>query len=115
MKNQQTFNDGVVSIYSVSNIAELGNMAKDGLTLIESLRFHERTVGLNRFYVAKQSGNKVVKVIRCPWVEVDDSTIIVAILSDKQYQVIQIQTPEDVFPKSIDLTLERLATDYVID
>lgn len=29
----QTFNDGIVNIYSIGNIAEPGNMPKDGLTL----------------------------------------------------------------------------------
>jgi hypothetical protein len=29
----QAFNDGVVNIYSVGNIAELGNMPQEGLTI----------------------------------------------------------------------------------
>ena len=29
----QQFNDGIVNIYSVANIAAIGNMPKDGLTI----------------------------------------------------------------------------------
>lgn len=112
----QSFEDGVVSIYKVSDIALPGDMPVDGLVLKQSLRYKERTVGLNRFYSALQNNIKVDLVIRCPEVRgLSESTndILVAIPIDgQQYKVMQIQYIEDSKPPSMDLTLERLGEPY---
>lgn len=109
----QTFNDGVVKIYSVGNIAAPGNMPKEGLTLkVGPLRYKERTVGLNRFWVAMQNQARVDMVLRMPRIGIV-STHDVAIPPDgKQYEVKQVQYPEEIEPPVMDLTLERLDKDY---
>ena len=111
----QTLNDGVVKIYSVSNIADDGGMPAEKLTLKETLRYHERTVGNTRYYKAMQAGAKVDAVLRCPLrrnVSVQD----VAIPNDGyQYRITWIQYPEDLEPPMMDLTLERIDNNYAID
>jgi len=102
----------VVSIYKVGDVALPGDMPIDGLVLKQSLRYKERTVGLNRFYQAMQNNIKVDFVIRCPEVRglsEKPTDILVAVLIDgQQYQVMQIQYIEDAQPASMDITLERL-------
>jgi len=117
-RKYQSFEDGVVGIYKVDDISSPGDMPVDGLVLKQSLRYKERTVGLNRFYSAMQSNIKVDFVIRCPEVRglsEKATDILVAILIDgQQYKVMQIQYIEDAQPPSMDLTLERLGEDYAI-
>jgi len=111
----QTFNDGVVSIYEVSNTAPSGAKPKEVLTLKRSLRYHERTVGLSRYYAAKQANVIVQYVLRCPRLR-EVSSQDVAIPNDgKQYHIKQVQYPEDIDPPVMDLTLEEVAAKYDIE
>ena len=115
----QSFNDGVVSIYKVTDLAQPGDLPIEGLVLKQTLRYKERTVGLNRFYSALQNNIKVDFVIRCPEVRglsEKATDILVAILIDgQQYKVMQIQYIEDAVPKSMDLSLERLGSNYAVN
>jgi len=114
MPKLQTFNDGVVKIYSVSDTSESGKMPTEALTLKQKLRYHERTVGLARFWSAQQANVRISYVLRCPRLR-DISTQDVAIPNDgKQYRIVQIQYPEDIYPQVMDLTLEELAQEYTI-
>ena len=107
----QTFNDGIVSIYAVSNLSAPGDKRKEGLTLKLTLRFDERTVGMNRYYAAMQNNVKVDMVIRVQRLT-DISTQDVAVVNSLQYKIKQVQYPSDVQPPCIDLSLERLVQNY---
>lgn len=110
----QTFNDGVVKIYSVSNTAAAGNMPVDGVTLKRTLRYEERTVGVNRFYASMQNNARVEYLLRCPLLR-DVSTHDVAVPNDgKQYDITFIQYPKDTDIKCMDLTLEAVKQTYDI-
>ena len=110
----QTFNDGVVKIYEVINTAPNGEMPVEGLSLKRTLRYHERTVGLNRFFTALQANVRVNYVLRCPRLR-DISTQDIAMPNDgKQYRIFQIQYPEDIDPPVMDMTLEELEAAYDI-
>jgi len=114
LKVKSSFNDGIVITYKVGNTALPGDMPKEGLILQQTLRYKERTVGLNRFYAALQNSIKVDLVIRCQQIR-SVSTQDVAILQNgQQYEIKQIQYPEDVDPHVMDLTLERLGEAYGI-
>lgn len=114
-KKTQSFNDGVISIYTVSNMAAAGDKPVEGITFKQSLRYAERTVGLIRFYTAMQAGVDIRHVLRCPMLR-DISTQDVAIPNDgKQYRIIQIQYPEDADPPVMDLTLQEMTTLYDIN
>ena len=118
LQTQSSFNDGLVSIYKVDNIGAAGDMPKEGLILQLILRYHERTVGMGRYYAAMQNDIKVDFVIRCPEVRGllgKNTDILVAILVDgNQYKIMQIQYPEDAEPPVMDLTLEGLGEAYDI-
>lgn len=111
----QTFNDGVVDIYNVDNIALAGNKPKQGLTKkVGPLRYEERVVGMTRFWTAKQSNAKVQQILRTPRVanvNIDD----IAVPNDgTQYRILQVQYPPNVEPPVMDLSLEKLEVIYDI-
>lgn len=109
----QTFNDGVVNIYSVGNIAPPGNMPKEGLTLkVGPLRYEERTVGMGRFWAAIQAQAKIDMVLRVPQRRTVSTQDIALPNDGEQYEIKQIQYPKDVEPPVMDLSLERLEADY---
>jgi hypothetical protein len=118
MKQQtQTYNDGVVSIYEVDNIAEPGNMAKDGLKIpakVENLHYEERIVGMGRFYTALQKHVKIDRLIRVPRLGTISSQDIAIPTDGKQYKIKQIQYVPEVEPPSMDLSLERVEAEYEI-
>lgn len=110
----QTHNDGVVNIYGVVNISTPPDRPREGLELKHTLRYKERTVGLNRYYAAKQAGVAVAYVLRVPMIR-NISPQDVAIPSDgKQYRIEQIQYPEDISPPVMDITLREVTTVYDI-
>lgn len=114
MQKPQTFNDGLVKIYEVTNIAEPPLRPVEGLALKDSFRYKERTVGLQRYYSALQANVKVKYVLRTPRRR-NISTQDIAIPNDgNQYRVVQIQYPEDIEPPVMDLTLEELKQAYDI-
>ena len=111
----QLFNDGVVNIFSVGNIAEPGNMPKDGLThKVGPLHYEERTVGMNRFWTAMQAQVKVERLLRVPRINSVSSQDVAIPIDGEQYKIIQIQYPKDVEPPCMDLSLERLEAKYEI-
>jgi len=89
-------------------------MPTEGITLKQTLRYHERTVGLTRYFAALQANIKVQYVLRCPRLR-DVSAQDVAIPNDgRQYRIVQVQYPENVDPPVMDLTLEEVVTEYAI-
>lgn len=109
----QTFNDGIVKVYSVGDISSPGNMPKDGLTLKNTLRYEERTVGMSRFWGGLQANVNVEQLIRVPRIN-SISSQDVAIVNGNQYSIKQVQYINSVEPPSMDLSLERLEADYEI-
>ena len=111
----QTYNDGIVKIYSVGNIAAPGNMPKDGLTLkISPLRYEERIVGMWSYWTAMQAQAQIDRIIRVPRIESISSQDVAIPIDGKQYQIKQVQYVPDIEPPSMDLSLERLEAAYDI-
>ena len=112
---QQQYNDGILKLCKVGNIAEAGNMPKEGIVIKQPrLCYEERTVGVTRNNLAKQDQSSIeqlVRIQRFGEVSVHD----VVILKDgKQYDIYQVQFINDVTPKSIDLALTRIETAYEV-
>ena len=61
-----TFDDGILTIYSVENIAEPGDMPVTGLVEKASFYFGYETVGINRFYTALQANRQIESVVHIP-------------------------------------------------
>lgn len=113
----QAFNDGVAKFYSVGNIAQPGNMPKDGiaLRLNNPLPYEERTVGMSRFWTAKQEQTKIERLLRFPKVNNVRREDIVIPIDGEQYRIVQVQYPPNMEPLCMDLSLERLEVAYEIN
>lgn len=112
---QQTFNDGILDIYSVGNVAIAGNMPIEGLTIkVGPLRYEDRIVGMSRFWTAAQSAVKIDKLVRVPRFESISSQDIVVIDKDR-FEIKQIQAVMDVIPDCMDISLERLEVDHELN
>ena len=110
----QNFSDGVVSIFSVSDKAEPGYKSKEKLVFKASLRYEERRLGIQRYYAGKQNQAKIQRVIRTPRAG-NVSNQDVAVTEDgRKYRIDLVQTTQDVFPPSQDLTLVDLEQDYEV-
>lgn len=108
----QTFNDGVVKIFSVRNVAEPGDAPKKKLSYKQRLRYTERIVGIKRFWTAKQAQAEIDLLLRVPKLR-NISTQDIAIPNDgEQYKIVHIQFPEG--KNVMDLSLERLVQKYEV-
>jgi hypothetical protein len=105
----QTFNDGILSIGSISNIAEAGEYPCEQWTLkIQSIPFENRTVGMTRFWQGKQLNVQIDRLIRCPKIP-DINLLDVIVFEDgDQYEIIQVQYPREVTPQPMDISIQKL-------
>jgi hypothetical protein len=110
----QTYNDGVIAVYSVGNIALPGDRPKDGLLLKfeNPIPYEERTVGVTRFVLNMQVQSTIEKLLRIPYVKGISRDDVVVPIDGEQYKIKQVQIIKDVEPKSLDLSLERVANRY---
>ena len=100
----QPYRDGVVRIYTVTDAAQPGYQPRPALTLLETLFYQERRVGLQRYYSGKQAQVQVERVIRTQ-LRPGISPQCVAITEDGvQYGIDLVQRAEDVYPASMDRT-----------
>lgn len=108
-RKHQSFKDGMARFYTVSSVDN-----KDSLTYLRTLRYENRTVGFNRFYTALQANVKFDCLIRFPSNQGVTAEEIVILNDGKQYDIIQIQYPEDISPPVMDYTLRKRKTEYDI-
>lgn len=111
----QTYNDGVVKIYAVKDVAEPGYKPDEKLILKNTVRYQERQLGIQRYYAGRQNQVQIERVIRIPrGVAVD--TQDVAITEDgHQFRIDMVQAEVDVWPASLDLTLAKIDIAYEVE
>lgn len=113
-KITQSFRDGVVRLYTVTDAAMPGYQPKPSLSLVETLFYEERSVGLQRYYSARQAQVQVERVIRAP-LRPDINPQCVAVTEDGvQYGIDMVQQLTDVWPASMDLTLTKIEQKYEV-
>ena len=112
----QRFDDGRLEVYRWHNHAPPGEYPERVLILRYTLPYQERTVGMQRYWTAHESKVRISHLLRCPLPPDTDgylrpvSTEDVVMLRDgQQYTIRQIQYPEDIVPRVMDLTLEVAA------
>mgnify|MGYP000855465695 CR=1 FL=1 len=112
----QTFNDGVLTVYEVGNIANLGDRPEPGLIqkFNNTLPYEERTVGVTRFIANKQEQSIIEQLLRIPRVNGIAREDVVIPIDGEQYQIKQVQSINDVEPRCLDLSLEKVVTKYDI-
>jgi hypothetical protein len=112
-KKLQTYNDGTLNVYSVSNEADSGDRPIKKLTLkVGFLRYEERTVGVTRLLVASNENSRIEQLLRIPRLDFVNSGDAIIPNDGKPYEINKIQYPKDVLPPSMDLSLVRLEGTY---
>lgn len=111
-----TYDEGLVTICKLDNIAPSGALPKERLVKKEALFFGERTVGFSRQYAAKGVNEQVDRLIRT-WRENAIHIGMYAVMEDgEQYRIDNVQhlLDEDGL-KITDLTLRRLDRLYDVE
>lgn len=103
----QGFNDGIVEIFDVQDIAQAGYKPVEELLKKHTLRYEERRLGIRRVYESKQAQAEVERVIRVPRVKGISSQDRARTEDGKLYKIETVQTA-DSYPLSLDLALQRL-------
>lgn len=110
----QSYRDGVVRIYTVTDAAEPGYQPKPSLTLAETLFYEERRVGLQRYYTSRQAQVQVERVIRTQLRPVVNPQCVAITEDGVQYGIDMVQQVTDVYPASMDLTLTKIEQKYEV-
>lgn len=110
----QTFNDGAVTICTVTDSAEAGRLPVARLTKCVLLHYEERKLGITRFYAAKQNNVQLERVIRVPKGPAIDTADAAITEDGTVYEIEQVQAVSDVYPACLDLTLKRMTRGYEV-
>jgi len=105
-KVTQDFNDGMLTVYRVTDEAKPGYLPQEKLTEVVKLPYAQRKVGLYRYYQAQQNQSRVQRVLRVPAPAQEITNRDKVITEDgREYRIDLVQTVPDVYPRSLDLTL----------
>ncbi|MCI7793078.1 hypothetical protein MR578_02440 [bacterium] len=110
----QSYRDGVVRIYTVTDGAAPGYQPRPVLTLLETLFYQERRVGLQRYYAGRQAQVEVERVIRIQLRPAVNPQCVAVTEDGVQYGIELVQQVQDVYPPSIELTLVRIEQKYEV-
>ena len=110
----QVFDDGVVTVYAVTNAAAPGYQPKPQLMKPPKavLRYEEQRLGLQRYYEAMQNQIQVERVIRTPRHGKITNQDVAITEDGRQYRIDLVQTVQNVWPASQDLTLAKIEQIY---
>lgn len=105
----QNFNDGLVKIYTVTNGAAPGKTPVPTLSAqpVYSLRYEERSFGIQRYYNAQQNQIQIERVIRVPRVDGVTNQNAAVTEDGKIYRIDMVQPLTDIYPPAMDLTLAK--------
>lgn len=104
----QSYNDGLVTVFEQKDMAEPGYQPRPELTQKVALRYAERRLGIQRYYSAAQSQQRVERVLRVPKSGQVNSQDVAKTEDGRLYRISLVQSVPDVFPPSMDLTLVRI-------
>ena len=103
----QSYNDGVVIIYSVADVAKPGYQPQIELTEKIKLRYEERSMGLQRYYQAMQNQVQIERVLRVQRTNKITSQDVAITEDNTRYKIYMVQAVSDVYPPSVDITLSK--------
>lgn len=111
----QPYNDGLVKIYSVVDVAAPGLRPVEKLHLKGAFRYEEQRLGIQRYYSGQQNQVSIERVIRVPKASSISSQDVAITEDSHQYRIDMVQKVDGVWPPSLDLTLARVDQDYEVD
>lgn len=105
-KVTQDYNDGMLTVYRVTDEAKPGYLPQEKPEEIVKLPYAQRKVGLYRYYQAAQNQTRIQRVLRVPKPEAEITNRDKVVTEDgREYRIDLVQTVPDVYPASLDLTL----------
>lgn len=110
----QTFNDGVLTVYAVSDASQPGYKPKETLAKKVMLHFEERRLGIERYYNGMQNQIEISRVVRVPKYEKVNSQDV-AIIDGVQYRIDLVQHVFGIYPPCMDLTLAKIQQEYRLE
>ena len=112
-----TFDDGILTVYDVKNIAQGGDRPVMGLEEKAKYYFSYAQISITRYYTAMQANQEVSAVVNIPgWNDVKNTDVIIITEPETlQYQVGLVQPELDENGLRImKITLERLGQKYEV-
>lgn len=109
--NTETFNDGVCTVYKLTNTAQPGLRPHMSPTLYRKLNFEYKTIGVKRNYEALQAQVKLDELIQI-LLDRRISAQDIVVINEVQYQIKQVQHKKDTVPFTTLLSLVKLEEDY---
>lgn len=108
-----TFDDGILTIYSVSNSAAPAKQPKYKLTEKAKYYFNVGELGVTRYYTALQANQQIENVVNVPdWNDITTQDIC-ALENGIKYKITMVQRlKDDNNLKITRLSLERLGDIY---
>ena len=111
----QNYNDGVVSIYSVKDVAQSGYQPVSQRTLKITVRYEEQRLGIQRLYSGRQNMVEIERVIRIPIAGKVDNQDIAVTEDGREYRIESVQSAMDVYPMSLDIALTKIVQEGPTD
>lgn len=107
----QTFNDGIVWIYKLTDVSLPGFKPVFKPSLYKKFPFRYKTIGVRRNYEAMQAGVRLDEMISIPQ-DKKISSQDIAVIEGVQYDIKQAQAINNTSPRTSDLSLQRLEENY---
>ena len=107
----QTFNDGIVWIYKLTDVSQPGFKPMFKPSLYKKFPFRYKTIGVRRNYEAMQAGVRLDEMIVIPQDRAISSQDI-AVVNGVQYDIKQAQPINNTAPRTSELSLQRLEENY---
>ncbi len=107
----ETFNDGVASIYKLTDVSEPGLKPMFRPKFHRCVPFQYKTIGIKRNYEAFQASVKIDELIK---IHQDRriSTQDIVVIEGIQYDIKQVQHKQETAPPTTLLSLQRLEEVY---
>ncbi len=108
-----TFDDGILRVCEITNVAENGDLPREGLQETASFYFGYDVLGINRYYTALNAKVNLSHVVNIPgWNEFDPRSIVV-MEDGRQYRISMAQPMTDENGLRITkLSLERITNEF---
>lgn len=103
----QPLTSGIVIIYGEQNVASPGYLPQVQLNKKATLRYEERSLGIQRYYNAAQNQIQIERVIRIPRYAGVTNQDIAQTEDGTYYRIDLVQAVMDVYPPCMDLTLAK--------
>ena len=101
-------NAGLLTVYALTDTAAKGYMPAEKLVAVCTCFYSDRVIGYGRAYAALGADQRIDRLVRCYNTALPETGKYVILEDGKQYRI----TLKQVIGDDVDLTLERLETNY---